>query len=117
MKNNKLSIFITSIVLMLSACSSDDRKPIQIEDRIDTDLLVLKTDEIRIIEAKRDRIAYEYNDQSVTLAQIGLHAKKYCSPKAKDTILVNMILTNRHNYRRAYFICSDEPVLIPNYMN
>ncbi len=88
--------------------------PLHLETAVDSDLLILKTDDIRVIEARDKKIAFEYNDRNVRLSQIGDYAKRFCERKsAHDTVLVNMVLTNRHNYRRAYFECRDIPVLIP----
>ena len=78
-------------------------------------MLILKTDDIRVADVKEKRIAYEYNDRNIRLSQIGDHAKRFCEGKGRDTILVDMQLTNRHNFRRATFECRDKPVLIPAY--
>ena len=105
------------VFLLLSGCAyfddiPDDKLP-QTVTAVDSDLLILKTDDIRVADAKEKRIAYEYNDRNIRLSQLGDHAKRFCAGKGRDTILVDMQLTNRHNFRRATFECRDKPVLIP----
>lgn len=91
----------------------ENAAPLRLETAVDSDLLILKTDDIRVIDAKEKKIAFEYNDRNVRLSQVGDYAKRFCERKGRDTILVDMVLTNRHNYRRALFECRDVPVLIP----
>jgi len=107
------------LLLGLTGCSyfaeiPDDKLP-QTVTTVDSDLLILKTDDIRVADVKEKRIAYEYNDRNIKLSQLGDHAKRFCAGKGRDTILVDMQLTNRHNFRRATFECRDKPVLIPAY--
>lgn len=104
----------------LSACSyynqvPEHKMPISVEQGVNSDLLIFKTNDVRIADVKERRISYEYNDRHIKLSQLGEHAKFFCEGKGRDTILVDMQLTNRHNYRRATFECRDKPVLIPSY--
>lgn len=106
-------------LLLLTGCASfdeipDDKLP-QTVTAVDFDMLILKTDDIRVAEVREKRIAYEYNDRNIRLSQVGDHAKRFCEGKGRDTILIDMRLTNRHNFRRATFECRDKPVLIPAY--
>lgn len=108
-----------AFLLFIGGCAYFDAVPADNLPRtvtaVDSDLLILKTDDIRVADVKEKRIAYEYNDRNIRLSQIGDHAKRFCEGKGRDTILVDMRLTNRHNFRRATFECHDKPVLIPAY--
>lgn len=84
-----------------------------LETAVDSDLLILQTEDVRIADVKEKRIAYEYNDQNIRLSQLGDHARRFCEGKGRDTVLVDMRLTNREGFRRATFECKDKPVLIP----
>lgn len=112
----KTGLLFLSICL-IGACAMqeipDDKLPVHLETAIDSDLLIMKTDDIRVADVKEKRISYEYNDRNVRLSQIGDHAKRFCEGRGRDTILIDMKLTNRHNFRRATFECKDKPVLIP----
>lgn len=110
---------LAAFLLFIGGCACfdaipDDNLPHTVT-AVDSDLLILKTDDIRVADVKEKRIAYEYNDRNIRLSQIGDHAKRFCEGKGRDTILVDMQLTNRHNFRRATFECRDKPVLIPVY--
>ena len=112
-----MRILLTGFLLFaVSACAmknvSDSKTPLMLETSIDSDLLILKTEDIRIAEVKEKRIAYEYNDQNIKLSQLGDHARRFCEGKGRDTILIDMRLTNREGFRRATFECRDKPVLI-----
>lgn len=93
----------------------DDKIPLQLETSVDSDLLILKTEDIRVVDVKEKRISYEYNDLNIRLSQLGDHARRFCEGRGRDTILTDMKLTNRHNFRRVTFECRDKPVLIPIY--
>lgn len=103
-------------IVGLSACAagkvSDSKQPLMLETAINSDLLILKTDDIRIAEVKEKKISYEYNDQNIKLSQLGDHARRFCEGQGRDTILTDMRLTNREGFRRATFECHDKPVLI-----
>lgn len=112
-------LVLAAFLLFIGGCACfdaipDDNLPNTVT-AVDSDLLILKTDDIRVADVKEKRIAYEYNDRNIRLSQIGDHAKRFCEGKGRDTILVDMRLTNRHNFRRATFECRDKPVLIPAY--
>ena len=106
-------------LLFVCACHSDpvyvDDLPPNLQTQVDSDLLVFKTEDIRVAKVNNKQISYEYNDKHITLAQIGAHAKKFCATRGKDTVMVNAVLSNRHNFRRADFECWDKPVLVPVY--
>ena len=110
-------LFAALSLCVLTACAmdkvSDSKTPLMLETAIDSDLLILKTDDIRIAEVKEKKIAYEYNDQNIKLSQLGDHARRFCEGKGRDTILIDMRLTNKEGFRRATFECRDKPVLIP----
>lgn len=112
-------LVLAAFLLFIGGCACFDAIPDDNLPRtvtaVDSDLLILKTDDIRVADVKEKRIAYEYNDRNIRLSQIGDHAKRFCEGKGRDTILVDMRLTNRHNFRRATFECRDKPVLIPAY--
>ena len=103
--------------MFLSACVMrevpNSVRPLMLETAIDSDLLIIETEDIRIVEVKEKKIAYEYNDQSVKLPEIGDHARRFCEGQGHDTILTDMRLTNRDGFRRATFECRERPVLIP----
>lgn len=103
--------------LLLTACVMQEVPssvhPVMLETAIDSDLLILETEDVRIVEAKKGKIAYEYNDQNVKLPEIGDHARRFCEGQGHDTILTDMRLTNRDGFRRATFECRQRPVLIP----
>lgn len=109
--------FLTGAALLLAACAaqteSDPKLPLMLETSIDSDLLILKTEDIRIVDVKEKKIAYEYNDQHIKLSQLGEHATRFCEGQGHDTILTDMRLTNREGFRRATFECRKKPVLIP----
>ena len=94
-------VFVFVFVLFLSSCVlnrvPDHGLPVHHHVGIDSELLVFKTDDIRIAEVKEFLISYEYNG------------------KGRDTVLIDMKLTNRHNFRRATFECQEHPVLVPKY--
>ncbi len=104
-------------VLALASCSTDERGeialPVYHRTGIDSDLLIFKTEDIRIADVKEFLISYEYNDMNIRLSQLAEHAKVFCQGKGRDTILIDMKLTNRHNFRRATFECRERPILIP----
>lgn len=106
-------------LLMICGCQSNPEYPLDLppnlQTEVDSDLLIFKTEDIRVAKVNNKQISYEYNDQHITLAQIGAHAKKFCSVRGKDTVMVNAVLSNRHNFRRADFECWDKPVLVPAY--
>ena len=108
--------YLTIVAFILSACTAgktaDSKTPLKLETAIDSDLLILKTEDIRIAEVKEKKIAYEYNDQNVKSSQLGDHARRFCEGQGRDTILTDMRLTNREGFRRATFECRDKPVLI-----
>lgn len=110
-------LILAATVCFLTACITqkipDTKTPLMLETAIDSDLLILQTEDIRIAEVREKRIAYEYNDQNIRLAQLGDHARRFCEGKGHDTVLVDMRLTNREGFRRATFECKDKPVLIP----
>lgn len=91
----------------------DTKTPLMLETAIDSDLLILQTEDVRIAEVKEKRIAYEYNDYNIRLSQLADHARRFCEGKGRDTVLIDMRLTNRDGFRRATFECKDKPVLIP----
>ncbi|MBR1778190.1 MAG: hypothetical protein IJ752_06370 [Alphaproteobacteria bacterium] len=101
----------------LTACVSqeisDSKTPLMLETAVDSDLLILQTEDVRIADVKEKRIAYEYNDQNIKLSQLGDHARRFCEGKGHDTILTDMRLTNREGFRRATFECREKPTLIP----
>lgn len=104
--------------LALTACAAPEEEqkfkvPVMLETAINSDLLILKTDDIRIAEVKEKKIAYEYNDKNIKLSQLGDHARRFCEGKGRDTILIDMRLTAKEGFRRATFECRDRPVLIP----
>ncbi|MBO4520484.1 MAG: hypothetical protein J5787_04690 [Alphaproteobacteria bacterium] len=105
-----------SALLLLAACVAQNEPnpnlPLRLETAIDSDLLILKTEDIRIVEVKERKIAYEYNDQHIKLPQLGDHATRFCEGKGHDTILTDMKLTNREGFRRATFECREKPTLI-----
>lgn len=103
---------------LLSGCAyynqiPDDKLPVYYQSGVDSDLLIFKTDDIRVADVKEKRISYEYNDRNITLSQLGEHAKRFCAGRGRDTVLTDMRLTNRHNFRRATFECKETPILIP----
>ena len=103
--------------LFLSSCVlnrvPDHGLPVHHHVGIDSELLVFKTDDIRIAEVKEFLISYEYNDQNIRLSQLGDHARRFCEGKGRDTVLIDMRLSHREGFRRATFECKDKPVLIP----
>lgn len=111
-----MKTFLTALLLLLAAACSgntpDSKYPLMLETAIDSDLLILKTEDVRIVDVKERRIAYEYNDQHIKLPQLGDHATRFCEGKGHDTILVDMHLTNREGFRRATFECREKPTLI-----
>ena len=112
-----MRVLLTAMMLSaLTACAMekipDSKAPLMLETSIDSDLLILKTEDIRIAEVKEKRIAYEYNDQNIRLSQLGDHARRFCEGKGRDTILTDMRLTAKEGFRRATFECRDKPVLI-----
>lgn len=109
-------LFLTALVLAASACVSgapQDKTPLMLETAVNSDLLILQTEDIRVAEVRAKRIAYEYNDANVRLTQIEDHARRFCEGQGRDLILVDMRLTKRDGFRRATFECRDRPVLIP----
>lgn len=106
-------------IIGLTACSvakmPDSKTPLMLETAIDSDLLILQTEDIRIAEVKEKKIAYEYNDKNIKLSQLGDHATRFCEGKGHDTILTDMRLTAREGFRRATFECREKPTLIPRY--
>lgn len=112
-----MRLFLTlALPFVLTACAAqkvpDTKTPLKLETAINSDLLILKTEDIRIAEAKEKRIAYEYNDQNIKLPQLKDHARRFCEGKGRDTVLTDMRLTVRDGFRRATFECRDKPVLI-----
>lgn len=99
----------------LCGCASydGDELPPYYEQAVDTDLLIFKTDDIRVCDVEKYLIAYEYNDKNVTLAQLGKMAKRFCYAKGRDTVLTDNTVSNRDNFRRAVFECQEHPVLLP----
>lgn len=91
----------------------DTKTPLMLETAINSDLLILQTEDVRIAEVKEKRIAYEYNDYNIRLSQLADHARRFCEGKGRDTVLIDMRLTNRDGFRRATFECKDKPILIP----
>ena len=87
--------------------------PLMLETSINSDLLILKTEDIRIVDVKEKKISYEYNDRNIKLSQLGEHARRFCEGLGHDTILTDMKLTNRNGFRRATFECREKPTLIP----
>ena len=113
-----MRVFLTGVLLFFTtACAMkdipDSKTPLMLETSIDSDLLILKTEDIRIAEVKERKISYEYNDQNIKLSQLGDHARRFCEGKGRDTILIDMRLTAKEGFRRATFECRDKPVLIP----
>ena len=111
-----MKALLTVFLLLLAACSEtvpDSKLPLMLETAIDSDLLILKTEDIRIVDVKEKKISYEYNDQHIKLSQLGDHATRFCEGKGHDTILTDMYLTNREGFRRATFECKEKPTLIP----
>lgn len=112
-------ILVFVFVLFLSSCVlnrvPDHGLPVHHRVGIDSELLVFKTDDIRIADVEEFLISYEYNDRNIKLSQLGEHAKRFCQGKGRDTVLIDMKLTNRHNFRRATFECQEHPVLVPKY--
>ena len=112
-----MKALLTALLLFsLTACAektSDSKLPLMLETAIDSDLLILKTEDIRIVDVKEKKISYEYNDQHIKLPQLGDHATRFCEGKGHDTILTDMYLTNREGFRRATFECKEKPTLIP----
>ena len=110
-------LILAATVCFLTACIMQKipgtKTPLMLETSIDSDLLILQTEDIRIAEVKEKRIAYEYNDQNIRLAQLGDHARRFCEGKGRDTVLIDMRLTNREGFRHATFECKNKPVLIP----
>lgn len=110
-------ILLTALALAASACASRgvprERTPLMLETAINSDLLILQTEDIRIADVRAKRIAYEYNDANVLLPRLEDHARRFCEGQGRDTILVDMRLTKRDGFRRATFECRDRPVLIP----
>ena len=108
---------LTGTLLFLAACAiqkePESNIPFMLETAIDSDLLILKTDDIRIVEVKEKKIAYEYNDEHIKLSQLGDHATRFCEGQGHDTILTDMRLTNREGFRRATFEGREKPTLIP----
>ena len=113
------TFFAGLFLLCLTACVAETipetKTPLMLETAIDSDLLILKTEDIRIVDVKERKIAYEYNDQHIKLPQLGDHATRFCEAKGHDTILTDMQLTNRAGFRRATFECRERPTLIPQY--
>ena len=113
-----MKVFFSCLAIVcLTACAvqevPDYAKPLMLETSIDSDLLILGTEDIRIAEVKEKKISYEYNDRNIKLSQLGEHARRFCEGKGHDTILTDMRLTNRNGFRRATFECRQRPVLIP----
>ncbi|MGN1080194.1 MAG: hypothetical protein ACI4TE_08500 [Alphaproteobacteria bacterium] len=110
-------LILGGVVCLLTACAMqkipDSKTPLMLETAIDSDLLILQTEDVRIADVKERRIAYEYNDQNIRLSQLGDHARRFCEGKGHDTVLVDMRLTAREGFRRATFECKEKPVLIP----
>lgn len=108
---------LNAVLVFLSACVvqkiPDTKTPLMLETAINSDLLILQTEDVRIADVKEKRIAYEYNDQNIRLSQLGDHARRFCEGQGRDTVLVDMRLTNREGFRRATFECKEKPVLIP----
>ena len=104
-----------SFFCVLCACASytDDPLPPLHDTAVDSDLLVFKTQDIRVAKITRYAIAYEYDDRHITLAQLGKLSKRFCEGKGRDTVLVDNTTTNRAGFRRAEFECQEHPVLIP----
>ena len=111
------TILMAALLFGVTACTmqkgTNSQIPLKLETAIDTDLLILKTEDIRIAEVKEKKIAYEYNDKNIKLSQLGDHARRFCEGKGHDTILTDMRLTNREGFRRATFECREKPTLIP----
>ena len=109
-------LILGGAVCLLAACVMqkipDSKTPLMLETAVDSDLLILQTEDVRIADVKEKRIAYEYNDQNI-LSQLGDHARRFCEGKGRDTVLVDMRLTAREGFRRATFECKDKPILIP----
>ena len=106
---------IVVAALCLQACVSpevSDKEALKFQAAVDSDLLILKTDDIRIADVKEKKIAYEYNDRNIKLPQLGDHARRFCEGKGHDTVLIDMRLTNREGFRRATFECQEKPTLI-----
>ena len=110
-------LILGGAVCLLASCVMqkipDSKTPLMLETAVDSDLLILQTEDVRIDDVKEKRIAYEYNDQNIRLSQLGDHARRFCEGKGRDTVLVDMRLTAREGFRRATFECKDKPVLIP----
>jgi len=113
MKRFVFSLFFC--VLGACAAYTDDPLPPLHDTAVDSDLLVFKTQDIRVAKVTRYAVAYEYNDEHITLAQLGKLSKRFCEGKGRDTVLVNNTVTNRAGFRRAEFECQEHPVLIPSY--
>jgi len=111
------TILTAALLFGVTACTmqkeTNSQIPLMLETAIDSDLLILKTEDIRIAEVKEKKIAYEYNDKNIKLSQLGDHARRFCEGKGHDTILTDMRLTNREGFRRATFECREKPTLIP----
>ena len=110
-------LICVATLCFLTACNfqkvPDTKVPLVLETSINSDLLILQTEDIRIVEAKQKRIAYEYNDQNIRLSQLADHARRFCEGNGRDTVLVDMRLTNKHGFRRATFDCKERSILIP----
>lgn len=111
-------MFFSGLLLFcLTACVEEripeTKTPLMLETAINSDLLLLQTEDVRIVEVRERKIAYEYNDQNIKLPQLGDHATRFCEGKGHDTILTDMRLTNREGFRRATFECRQKPALIP----
>ncbi len=110
-------LILGGAVCLLAACVMqkipDSKTPLMLETAVDSDLLILQTEDVRIADVEEKRIAYEYNDQNIRLSQLGDHARRFCEGKGRDTVLVDMRLTAREGFRRATFECKDKPILIP----
>ena len=110
-------VLLSCAFCFLAACVMqrvpETRTPLMLETAINSDLLILQTEDVRIADVKEKRIAYEYNDQNIRLPQLPDHARRFCEGKGRDTILIDMRLTNREGFRRATFECKDKPFLIP----
>ena len=108
-------LFIVAALLCVTSCvvpEVHDKTALKVQTAVDSDLLILKTEDIRIADVKEKRIAYEYNDRNIKLSQLKDHAIRFCEGKGRDTILIDMRLTNREGFRRATFECRDKPILI-----
>lgn len=116
MHRKTAAFFILATLTSVCACATfgeDDDPPAYYDVAVDTDAMIFKTDDIRISDVGRYRIEYEYKDKSVTLAQLGKMAKRFCYAKGRDTVLVGNTTTKRDGLRRATFECQVHPVLVP----